>query len=184
VVAALPGFRPLLVPRPLEMLVASVSAQQVSLLAATAIRNRLVERYGTRHGEAWSFPERERLAAAEPPDLVAVGFSRAKAQTVVELARSPLDLEGLAALPDAEVHAAITALRGLGEWSADWFLARHLGRPRAWPAGDLGVRKAVAHFLLDGRMPPLVEARALGERFAPHENLAAHFLLIGQRMGL
>src|SRR5205823_4146088 len=125
VAGALRGYRPMLVPEPLEMLVASVTAQQVSLLAATAIRNRLVERFGTRHGEAWAFPTRERLAAAEPDELVACGFSRRKAETVVDLAGAPLDLDGLAQLPDAEVRAAIVALKGFGEWSADWFLARH-----------------------------------------------------------
>jgi DNA-3-methyladenine glycosylase II len=183
VASALPGYRPMLVPDPLEMLVNSVTAQQVSLLAATAIRNRLVERFGVRHGEAWAFPLRERLAAAEPEELVACGFSRRKAETVVDLARSPLDVDGLALLPDDEVRASIVALKGFGEWSADWFLARSLGRPRAWPAGDLGVRKALAHYCLDGTMPSLDEARTLGERFAPFENLSAHFLLLGQRMG-
>jgi 3-methyladenine DNA glycosylase/8-oxoguanine DNA glycosylase len=174
----------MLVPDPLEMLVASVTAQQVSLLAATAIRNRLVERFGERHDEAWAFPARERLAAAEPDELVACGFSHRKAETVVDLARAPLDVDGLAFLPDEEVRAAIVALKGFGEWSADWFLARCLGRPRAWPAGDLVVRKALAHYCLDGTMPSLDESRELGERFAPHENLAVHFLLLGQRMGI
>jgi DNA-3-methyladenine glycosylase II len=182
-VAALPGYRPMLVPDPLEMLVASVTAQQVSLLAATAIRNRLVERFGERHDEAWAFPPRERLAAAEPEELVACGFSRRKAETVVDLARAPLDVDGLALLPDEEVRSEIVALKGLGEWSADWFLARHLGRPHAWPAGDLGVRKALAHYCLDGTMPSLDEARALSARFAPYENLSAHVLLLGQRVG-
>ena len=45
--------------------------------------------------------------------------------------------------------ARLVALRGLGEWTADWFLARHLARPHAWPAGDLGLRKAVAAFYGD-----------------------------------
>ena len=44
------------------------------------------------------------------------------------------------------MKAQLVALRGLGEWTADWFLARHLARPRAWPAGDLGLRKAVSAF--------------------------------------
>jgi DNA-3-methyladenine glycosylase II len=183
VVRALPGYRPMLVPDPLEMLVASVSAQQVSLLAATAIRNRLVERFGERHGEAWAFPSRARLAATEPEEIVACGFSRRKAETVVDLARAPLDLAGLRSLPDDEVRGAIVALRGFGEWSADWFLARCLGRPHAWPAGDLGVRKALGHYCLEGTMPSLDEARALGARFAPFENLAVHFLLLGHRVG-
>ena len=58
-------------------------------------------------------------------------------------------------------------MRGLGEWTADWFLARHLGRPHAWPAGDLGLRKAVSVFYGDGRELTTEEVRAMGERFAP-----------------
>jgi DNA-3-methyladenine glycosylase II len=183
VVDALSGYRPMLVPEPLEMLVTSVSAQQVSLLAATAIRNRLVERFGERYGEAWGFPARERLAAASPEEIVGCGFSRRKAETVVDLARAPLDLDALRLLPDDEVRAAIVALKGFGEWSADWFLARHLGRPHAWPAGDLGVRKAVGHYCLEGTMPSIDETRALAARFAPYENLSVHVLLLGQRVG-
>ncbi len=137
------GFRPTLAPDPFEMLVGAVTAQQVSLFAAVAIRNRLIERFGARVGVAWAFPTRERLAVASEDELVAVGFSRRKAEYVVGLARSDLDLDALAPLPDEEVKARLTAVRGLGEWTADWFLARHLGRPRAWPAGDLALRKAV-----------------------------------------
>ncbi len=47
---------------------------------------------------------------------------------------SDLDLHALAALPDDEVKERLASIRGLGEWTADWFLARHLARPRAWPA--------------------------------------------------
>jgi DNA-3-methyladenine glycosylase II len=75
------------------------------------------------------------------------------------------------------VKARLVAVRGLGEWTADWFLARHLARPRAWPAGDLGLRKAVGAFYCEGRMPSIAETRALGERVAPFENLSAHYLL-------
>ena len=57
-----------------------------------------------------------------------------------------LDLDGLRELPDDEIRSRLTALPGIGEWTVDWFLARHLARPRAWPSGDLGLRKAVAAF--------------------------------------
>jgi DNA-3-methyladenine glycosylase II len=165
------GFRPSLSPDPFEALVTSITAQQVSLRSAVAIRNRLIERFGERVGRAWSFPERERLAAASEEQLFALGFSRRKAEYVVGLARSDLDLAGLALLEDEEVKSRLTALRGLGEWTADWFLARHLGRPGAWPAGDLALRKAVA--ALYGQ----VDVRAAGARFDPFQNLTAHYLL-------
>ena len=171
------GFRPPLAPDPFESLVTSITAQQVSLFAAFAVRNRLIERYGTPAGNAYSFPARQALAGAREENLVALGFSRRKAEYVLALARSRLDLDGLAALPDEEVKPRLTAERGLGEWTADWFLARHLARPRAWPAGDLGLRKAAAAFY--GKM----DVRSLGSRFDPWQNLAAHYLLVGLRAG-
>jgi DNA-3-methyladenine glycosylase II len=182
-VSQLRGLRPPMAPNPFESLVTSITAQQVSLHAAFAIRNRLIERFGVRAEHAYSFPARERLAVAEPDELAALGFSRRKAEYVVGLARSDLDLDGLAAMPDDEVKASLTALQGIGEWTVDWFLARHLGRPRAWPAGDLGLRKAVSRFYGDGRMLSTQEVRAMGERFAPFENLSAHYLLSGLLLG-
>jgi DNA-3-methyladenine glycosylase II len=165
------GFRPSLTPDPFEALITSITAQQVSLFAAVAIRNRLVERFGERVGRVWAFPARERLAAASEEELVTVGFSRRKAEYTISLARSDVDLAELALLPDDEVKARLTELRGIGEWTADWFLARHLGRARAWPAGDLALRKAVRALYGD------VDVRATGARFVPFQNLTAHYLL-------
>lgn len=176
-VPALAGLRPPLAPDPFETLVTSITAQQVSLYAAFAIRNRLIARYGTQGVHAYAFPTRERLALADDGDLVALGFSRRKAEYVIGLARSDLDLDGLALLSDEEVKARLVARRGLGEWTADWFLARHLARPQAWPWGDLGLRKAVAAFYGGDQ-----DVRAIGARFAPFQNLTAHYLLTGLRV--
>jgi DNA-3-methyladenine glycosylase II len=175
-VPPLAGFRPPLIPDPFELLVGAITSQQVSLRSATAIRNRVIERFGTQVGPAWSFPSRERIARASEDELFSLGLTRRKSEYAVGLARSDLDLAALAELPDDEVKAKLVALRGLGEWTADWFLARHLGRPHAWPWGDLALRKAVESLYrgLDVR-----EARA---RFHPFENLTAHYLLLSQRI--
>jgi len=176
IVPRLNGFRPPLAPDPFESLVTSITAQQVSLHAAFAIRSRLIERFGERGGLAYAFPTAERLAEAREDELVAVGFSQRKAEYVIGLARAGLDYPALSLLPDAEVKAALSAVRGLCEWTADWFLARHLARPEAWPAGDLGMRKAVRAFY-----PDVDDVRAAGERFRPFQNLTAHHLLIALR---
>jgi 3-methyladenine DNA glycosylase/8-oxoguanine DNA glycosylase len=175
-VLRLPGFRPPLAPDPFEALVSSITAQQVSLHSAFAVRSRMIDRFGVSAGYAVAFPTRERIADASEDELTDLGFSRRKAEYVLGLARSDLDLEGLTLLPDDEVKARITSLRGLGEWSADWFLARHLARPEAWPAGDLGLRKAVLAFY-----PDVTDVRAAGDRFAPFQNLSAHYLLAALR---
>ena len=166
------GFRPPLQPDPFEALVTSITAQQVSLRSAVAIRNRLIERFGVRIGEAWAFPTRQRIAAAHPDELFAVGFTHRKAEYAVALARSDVDLDALALLPDDEVRVAITSQRGLGPWTAEWFLARHLARPQAWPAGDLVLRKAALN--LYG-----VPVHELGAQLHPFQNLSAQYLLMG-----
>jgi DNA-3-methyladenine glycosylase II len=171
----LAGFRPPLAPDPFESLVTSITAQQVSLFSAFAIRNRLIERFGVRGVHAYGFPTRASLAGASEEELVALGFSRRKAEYVVGLARDELDLDALAAQRDDDVRARLTAIRGLGAWTAEWFLARHLARPRAWPAGDLGLRKAAETFYG-------LDVHELGRRLDPFQNLSAHYLLTGMRV--
>jgi DNA-3-methyladenine glycosylase II len=170
----LAGFRPPLSPDPFETLVTSITAQQVSLFAAFAIRTRMIERFGERAELAYAFPTRERLAGATEDELVAVGFSRRKAEYTISLARSDVDLDVLATLDDDEVRARITALRGLGPWTAEWFLARHLARPRAWPVGDIALQKAVLSLYGVG-------VEEMGPRLDPFQNLSAHYLLTGAR---
>jgi len=175
-VRRLPGFRPPLAPDPFEALVSSITAQQVSLHAAFAVRSRFIVRFGEPAEFAVAFPTRERVARASEDDLRALGFSTRKAEYVLGLARADLDFATLESLPDDEVKRRLTAVRGLGEWSADWFLARHLARPEAWPAGDLGLRKAVLAFY-----PDVTDVRAASVRFHPFENLSAHYLLAALR---
>lgn len=174
-VPRLAGFRPPVLPDPFEALVTSITAQQVSLRSALAMRNRLIERFGVQAGPAYAFPTRERVSASTEDELFALGFSHRKAEYVLGLARDPIDLDALAFEADDEIRARLTAIRGLGPWTAEWFLARHLARPRAWPAGDLVLRKAAES--LYG-----VDVHELGRRLDPFQNLSAHYLLTGMRV--
>lgn len=182
IVRRLAGFRPTLNPRPFEALVIAITTQQISLRAAAAIRSRFIAHFGVQHGVAWEFPTRERIASAELADFAGLGFSQSKIAYVLALARSDLDLDALGLVSDEEVAAELTAIPGIGEWTSDWFLARHLARPHAWPAGDLGLRKAVAAFYADARPLSIKEVRSMGERFAPFQNLSAQYLLMGARL--
>jgi AraC family transcriptional regulator of adaptative response / DNA-3-methyladenine glycosylase II len=138
-VAALRGFRPPVALDPFESLVTSITAQQVSLFSAFAIRNRLVARYGARAEHAHAFPDQTTLARASEEELYALGFSRRKAEYVVGLAQSELDLDALAELPDDEVAARLTAIRGVGEWTAQYIALRALRETDAFPATDVGL---------------------------------------------
>jgi len=174
IVDNLQGFRPPACPDPFESLVGAITSQLISLTAACAIRGRMVRRYGEQVGSVYAFPSRDRMALADEDDLFALGFSRRKAEYVIGLARADIDLDGLAALDDASVRRNLTAIRGIGAWSAEWFLARHLVRPRAWPVGDLALHKAVDLFYG-------VDIIELGKQLDPFQNLAAHYLLTAMR---
>lgn len=176
IAARAPGFRPPLLSDPFEMLTTSVTAQQVSLLAACAIRGRFVQRFGQRvehDGFEWyRFPSQ---ADVRGGDLTGVGLSQAKIRTISALSQADLDLT---TLPDGEIRARLLKLPGIGPWTVDWFLARCLGRPDAFAPGDLGVRKAVARWFSDDPIWPQERVREACAGFGRHANLAVHYLLV------
>jgi DNA-3-methyladenine glycosylase II len=190
IVAPLYGMRPTLAPHGVEMLVGSIIAQQVNLTFAFALRARLVRRYGTPvaiDGETvYAFPETKALASVRPATLRAMQFSTRKAEYIRDMARAvvagTLDPETLVGASNADVIARLTALRGLGRWTADWYLARCLGRGDACPAGDLAVRKVFDHHW--GRGRPLSEEaiRRRARGWGGHQSVAIHYLLTAMRL--
>ena len=175
------GLRPFLVPDPYEMIVSAITAQQISLHAALAVRNRFVERFGVATGPVYAFPTPERVASASVDELRELGFSRSKARFALEIARAEVDFAELGSLSDNDAVECLSELPGVGRWTAEWFLARHLGREDVWPAGDLGVRRACERFLAGGDAVDEARARALGAQFAPRRTLACTYLLAGLR---
>jgi DNA-3-methyladenine glycosylase II len=175
IVAQLPGFRPPLSPDAFESLVTSITSQQVSLHSAFAMRSRFIAKLGEPVGLVFAFPTRERVASSNESELFSLGFSHRKAEYVIGLARDEIDLDALALLDDDEIRARLVAIRGLGPWTAEWFLARHLARPRAWPLGDVALRRAVNLFYGS-------TVEDVGPRLDPFQNLSAHYLLTGSRM--
>ena len=174
--ARAPGFRPPLLADPFEMLVTAVTAQQISLRAAAVMRGLFVRRFGERVShdgvEWWRFPRQREVRGG---DLAGLKLSGAKMRTIGALAEA--DLEGLAELDDDAVIARLTRLPGVGRWTAEWFLARCLGRPAVVAAGDLGVRKAVAAWFSEDPIWPEPRVREACAAFGIHTNLAVHYLL-------
>ena len=184
------GLRPTLAPAPLEMLVGSITAQQVNLSFAFACRARLVRRYGTPvpcgDAELWAFPDAAALASARVREMRVLKYSSRKAEYIRDLARAvvggALDLDALDAASSVEVITRLTALRGLGRWTADWFLARCCGRGDVCPAGDLAVRKAFEHHYGRGRTLSEEAIRRRARAWGAYQNLAVHYLLAGMRL--
>jgi DNA-3-methyladenine glycosylase II len=127
----------------------------------------------------WSLDAR-RLAGAEIADLRELQFSTSKAVAVTAfaaaVAEGRVDLGTLAGLDDEEVVDRLVRYPGIGRWTAEWLLARTLGRPRV-VAGARGVGKAVGAAYLDGRMPSEAEVRAVTAHWGPAAGVAQQLLL-------
>jgi DNA-3-methyladenine glycosylase II len=155
-------------------LLRSIVGQQLSTKAARTIYERLAALF---EGRA---PAPAQLLEVEPDALRAVGLSWRKVEYLRDLARriedGSLDLPGLRRMSDEEVTAQLTAVRGLGPWTADMFMIFHLGRPDVLPVGDLGTRAAVRREYELDALPSPVELRRLAEPWRPHRSLASLYL--------
>ena len=164
--------------RPEELygaLVRSIAGQQLSVKAARSIWNRLLERFDGRT------PTPAEILADDPEALrAAAGFSRAKVAYLRSLAEhvesGALELDALRRLDDVEVVRELTAVKGIGEWTAHMFLMFTLHRPDVLPVGDLGVRNAVRDAYGLAAAPDAATLEALAEPWRPHRTRACLYL--------
>jgi DNA-3-methyladenine glycosylase II len=155
-------------------LLRAIVGQQLSVKAARTIYERFIALFDGRT------PTPEELLEVHTDTLRAAGLSGAKAKYVRSLAErmisGDLELDRLDELSDERVTAALVAVKGLGQWTADMFLIFHLGRPDVLPVGDLGVRRAVERLYGLEALPSAAELEALGERWRPYRSLASLYL--------
>lgn len=153
-----------------------VVSQLVSRQAAAAILARMTARLGALTGPAI-------LAAGDDP---ALGLTRAKARTLQAIARAEaegrLDLAALADLPEDVAIARLTALPGIGRWTAEVFLLIGAGAPDIFPAGDLALRRSVAS-ALDLPVPEEGTLRVLASGWAPWRSVAARLFWAHHALG-
>ncbi len=168
--------RPQKMQSPFEALFREIVYQQLSGKAAATIMGRVVA----------NFPSRRALrpqAVLETPDatLRAAGMSRAKVQSVKDLAAKTLDrtvpsLARLAKMSDEEIISRLVQVRGIGVWTVEMLLIFRLGRPDVLPVSDLGVRKG---FQLTYGLSDLPAAKDLleqGERWRPFRSIASWYM--------
>jgi DNA-3-methyladenine glycosylase II len=156
-------------------LVRTICGQQLSTRAADAIWARVV---GYFDGEP---PTPQAILAADPEALRAAGgLSRAKTAYLRSLAEhvlsGELELDRLETLDDDTVMAELTAVKGLGDWSAHMFLMFQLGRPDVLAPGDLGIRKGIQVVYELPEMPKPAEVTARAEPWRPYRTTACHYL--------
>ncbi|WP_080506747.1 DNA-3-methyladenine glycosylase [Halolamina pelagica] len=157
-----------------ERLVVSILRQQVSVASAAATRERLFDAVAVTPAG---------IRGADDDLLREVGLSRQKTRYVNEIADAFHEhgwtRESFASMAEAEVRDTLTAITGVGPWTADMFLLFVLGRPDVFPVGDLGVREGLKT-LVDhhGEDPEMTrgEMTAFAERWAPVRSYAALYL--------
>jgi DNA-3-methyladenine glycosylase II len=155
-------------------LLRSIVGQQLSTKAAATIYGRMLELFG---GHA---PTPKQLLAADPDKIRAAGLSRPKINYLRDLAehvlRGELQLELLDDLPEEEVIEQLTAVKGIGEWSAHMFLMFHLGRPDILPVGDQGIRRAIQVQYGLRKLPDPKRMEKIARPWRPYRTLACLYL--------
>jgi DNA-3-methyladenine glycosylase II len=146
--------------------------QQVSLASARAAFDRLCA--------AANPLTPERFLDFDDADLKSMGFSRQKARYGRELSRAiqsgALDLEAVTYMEDEAARAALTAVTGIGRWTADIYLLMALGRPDVWPVGDLALEVAAQRVLGLADKPSRGALAEIAEGWRPHRAVAARIL--------
>lgn len=153
-------------------LAAIIVSQQLSTASAAAIWGRLAA--------ALDPLEPAAVMRARPARLARLGLSAPKIRTLKAIARAverrELPLASLVDLPADEAHATLTAIHGIGPWTADIYLLSCLGHADAWPAGDLALQEAARLGLALPARPNAKEMLALAEPWRPWRSVAARVL--------
>jgi DNA-3-methyladenine glycosylase II len=175
-----------------EALVLAILGQQIATAVARIVRTLLIETYGpsqTFEGAVHhAFPRPESLYTASVADLRQLKLSQRKAEYVRGIATAALDgsgwLEGLRDSSDEEVVRRVTELRGVGHWTAQWVLVRGLGRPDAFPSGDLALQRAISHLYFGGEKLSAGQIEEFSRRWSPFRTYATVYLFTTLRAGM
>jgi DNA-3-methyladenine glycosylase II len=170
---------------PYGALLRTILFQQLAGSAAMAIQRRWLALYGieppsTPQSSLVQAPSPEQVIATTDDEFRSAGVSRQKAAYMRDLAlnvlEGRLDFSEMGSLPDEEVIQRITAVKGLGEWSAHMFLIFHLGRPDILPTGDLGIRNGmrIAYGLSEPLTP--AKAREIGAPWSPFRSVGSWYM--------
>lgn len=152
----------------------SIIFQQLSGQAAGTIHRRFRELFGGRD------PKPKELLRTSDEKLRAIGLSRQKSAYLKDLAARVLakecPIETLHDLPDGQIMEALTAVKGVGRWTAQMFLMFRLGRPDVLPDLDLGIQKGIMRAYGLRKHPLPARVLKIGAKWAPYRTVAAWYL--------
>jgi len=159
-----------------QELVDAIISQQLSVYAARSIEKRFRDLFGG------VFPTAEQILTTNVETLRSIGFSRAKGTYVLDLARHIVDgkvrFEHMDNLSNEDVIAELTAVKGIGVWTAHMFLMFCMGRTDVLPVGDLGIRNGVRKLygFVDTPTPAQVVEVAEKNHWHPYESIASWYM--------
>jgi DNA-3-methyladenine glycosylase II len=159
----------------LSALVGSIVSQQLSTKAAATIFGRFLALFPDHH-----IPDAAAIAGQSDAALRGVGLSGQKVGYMRDLSAritdGRLNLDELEALPDEDVIARLTSVKGFGRWTAEMFLMFRLHRPDVLPAGDLGIVNAVQRLYGLRKRPDAKRVLKIGEAWKPYRSVASWYL--------
>jgi DNA-3-methyladenine glycosylase II len=159
-----------------EELVDAIISQQLSVHAARAIEKRFRDVFGG------SFPTAAQILSSDVETLRGLGFSRSKAAYVLDLARhiveGTVQFDRLDTYTNEEIIAELTAVKGIGVWTAHMFLMFCMGRTDILPVGDLGIRNGIRKLygLEDVPTPQQIGDLAAQNHWHPYESIASWYI--------
>ncbi len=160
-----------------QELVDAIISQQLSVKATRSIEKRFCELFGST-----DFPAPEKILEKNVEELRAVGLSRGKAAYILDLAQHVVDgrvkFDHLDALSNEDVLAELTAVKGIGEWTAHMFLMFCMGRLDILAHGDLGIKNGIQKlYNLDhSPTPDEIKDLAVKNAWHPYESVACWYI--------
>lgn len=176
-----PGLRIVQSASPFEALTWAIIGQQINLPFAISLRRTFILQAGRQHGSGlWCYPEARDVARLEIEDLTSRKFSRAKAETLLRLARlvdeGTLSLELPASGDVAAISQALLAVKGIGPWTVNYALLRGYGYADCSLHGDVAIRAALQKLLGEEAKPDMARTEQWLRQYAPHRTMAAAHL--------
>jgi len=175
-----PGLRVIQAASVFEALTWAIIGQQINLPFAIALRRSFIQQAGRAHpGGLWCYPEAPDVARLDIEQLTSRKFSRAKAETLLRLAR--LVADGDLSLDSADdelgaIAARLLAIKGIGPWTVNYALLRGYGASDCSLHGDVAVRSAIGRLIGADTRPGIAEAEAFLQAYRPQRTMAAAYL--------
>lgn len=183
-VPAFKGMRIVGIPDLFEALTWAIIGQQINLTFAYKVKRRFIEKYGeyiTYEGKRyWVFPRAEKVADLDPLKLRELQFSIRKAEYIIDIAKMIRDRilskAKLRHLDPVSLKQELMAIRGVGNWSAEYVRMKCFRQPDAFPVADVGLHNALKVQLGWDRKPAVEEIRELANNWNGWEAYAVFYL--------